>query len=79
MNIDDLKKLIAQKESHTLEFKKSTSLLKPIFQTLCGFLNGHGGTVLIGVTDSGKIVGQEVTDNTKKEIAKEIAKIEPPV
>lgn len=79
MNIDDLKLLIEKKESQTLEFKKSTSLIKPIFQTLCGFLNGYGGTVLVGVTDSGKIVGQEVTDSTKKEIANEISKIEPPV
>lgn len=44
-----------------------------------GFLNGRGGTVLIGVTDEGKIVGQHVTDNTRKEIAREIKKIEPPI
>ena len=33
--------------------------------------------VLIGVTEHGKIVGQEVSDNTQKEIAKEISDIEP--
>lgn len=33
--------------------------------------------MLIGVTDSGRIVGQDVTDNTKREIAREINKIEP--
>lgn len=79
MNIDDLKALIEQKESQTLEFKKSTSLLKTVFQTVCGFLNGSGGTVLIGVTDRGKIIGQEVSDSTKKEIAREISKFEPPI
>jgi len=31
------------------------------------------------VNDSGIIIGQKVTDDTKKEIAREIAKIEPPV
>lgn len=79
MKIEQIKELIKQGESHTLEFKKSTTQLKAAFETLCGFLNGHGGTVLIGVNDSGMIIGQKVTDDTKKEIAREIAKIEPPV
>ncbi|MBY0272886.1 MAG: putative DNA binding domain-containing protein [Alphaproteobacteria bacterium] len=79
MDIGQIKALVKQGESHTLEFKKSTTQLKAVFETLCGFLNGHGGTVLIGVNDSGMIIGQKVTDNTKKEIAREIAKIEPPV
>ena len=79
MNIKQVQALIDQGESGNVEFKTSTSQLKAAIQTLCAFLNGDGGTVLIGVTDSGKIVGQDVTDNTKKEIAKEIAKIEPPV
>ena len=79
MDIEQIKELVKQGESHTLEFKKSTTQLKAAFETLCGFLNGHGGTVLIGVNNSGMITGQEVTDNTKKEIAREIAKIEPPV
>ena len=79
MNIEQLKSIIKQGESHTLEFKKSTTQLKAAFETLCGFLNEHGGTVLIGVSDKGEIVGQNVTDNTRKEIAREINKIEPPV
>jgi ATP-dependent DNA helicase RecG len=79
MDIEQIKELVKQGESHTLEFKKSTTQLKSAFETLCGFFNGHGGTVLIGVNDSGMIIGQKVTDDTKKEIAREIAKIEPPV
>ena len=58
MDIEQLKSIIKQGESHTLEFKKSTTQLKAAFETLCGFLNGHGGTVLIGISDNGKIVGQ---------------------
>ena len=79
MDIEQIKELVKQGESHTLEFKKSTTQLKAAFETLCGFLNGHGGTVLIGVDNSGKLIGQEVADDTKNEIAREIAKIEPPV
>jgi ATP-dependent DNA helicase RecG len=79
MDIEQIKELVKQGESHTLEFKTSLTQLKGSFESLCGFLNGHGGTVLIGVTDSGKIVGQSVTNETKIEIANEISKFEPPV
>lgn len=77
MDIGQVTALIQQGESHNLEFKKSTTQLKPAFETVCAFLNGNGGTVLIGVSDSGQIVGQDVTDNTRQEIAREINKIEP--
>lgn len=79
IDFEELKTLVAQGESHILEFKKSTTQLKAAFETLCGFLNGHGGTVLIGVTDGGKILGQHVSDETRQDIAKEVAKIEPPI
>lgn len=60
MNLKQLKKIVAQGESDTVEFKKSTALSHPAFKTICAFLNGRGGVVLIGVTEHGKIVGQEV-------------------
>lgn len=78
MNHLELKTLIKQGESDTLEFKKSTSLLESVSQTLCGFLNGKGGIVLIGVSDEGKMIGQHVTDNTLQEIARSLGKFEPP-
>ena len=53
-----LKNIIAQGESDTLEFKKSTAQLRRATETLCGMLNGNGGMVLIGVTPNGRIVGQ---------------------
>ena len=46
-------------------------------ETLCGFLNAKGGVVIIGVNQKGNLVGSEVTDNTRQEIAREIQKIEP--
>lgn len=78
MNLEQIKKLAAQGESHALEFKKSTSLLIAAFETVCAFLNGDGGIVLIGVTDGGRIIGQQVSDKTRREIAQEILKLEPP-
>ncbi len=79
MKLAQLRKLVKQGESETVEFKKSTGLLRAAFETLCAFLNGKGGLVLIGVNDKGDFVGQEVTDNTRQEIANELHKIEPPV
>ena len=69
--------MIQQGESHCLEFKKSTAQIKPAFETVCAFLNGKGGYVLFGVKDNGELIGQQVSDNTKQDIANEIRKIEP--
>lgn len=73
-----LKTLVKHGESEILEFKNTTGSLSAGMQTVCAFLNSdHGGTVIFGVKDNGKIVGQEVTDKTRKEIAAELNKIEP--
>lgn len=77
MTREELETLAKNGESVTLEFKASTVNLKAALETLCAFLNGKGGTVLIGVKDNGQLIGQEITDNTKREIAREIKKIEP--
>jgi len=77
MDIKQIKSLTQKGESNTLEFKTSTANVKSAFETICAFLNGKGGTVLIGVKDKGQIIGQNVTDNTRREIANGIKKIEP--
>lgn len=77
MDINKLKELISKGESSHLEFKKTTGQLKAAFETLCAFLNGTGGTILIGVTDKGQIVGQQVNDKTLQDLARELSKIEP--
>lgn len=80
MKIAQLKTLVKHGESETLEFKNSTASLIAGMQTVCAFLNSdHGGTLIFGVTDTGKITGQAVTDKTRKEIGVELSKIEPPV
>lgn len=77
MDLNDISNLTKRGETTTLEFKKSTANLKSACETICAFLNGDGGTVLIGVTDNGQIVGQEISDKTKREIGVELAKITP--
>lgn len=57
-----LDSLISQGESETLELKRAG-------ETLCTFLNGEGGKVVIGVEPDGKLVGQDVADITLRDIA----------
>ena len=78
MTIDDIKALIAADESRTLELKKSTGELKDGMHAACAFLNTEGGWLIFGVTPKSlKIVGQQVTDDTKREISQALAGIEP--
>ena len=80
MTIDDIKKLITDDERRTLELKKSTGELKEGMKSACAFLNTEGGYLIFGITPTSlKVTGQYVTDNTQREIAQELAKIEPGV
>lgn len=54
----DIIELIRQGEGLTLEFKECRrNLNKNVYETVCAFLNRHGGTLLLGVSDSGEIKG----------------------
>lgn len=79
MELSAIEEIVQNGESEFLEFKKSTSLLNAVAETLCGFLNGKGGIVLIGVNSENTPVGQHVSDKTLQEIAAAFAKFEPPV
>ena len=76
-DLDIIKRLIAEKEGGLVEFKETTGQLERGMETLCAFLNGNGGTVLFGVNDKGKVIGQEVSDKTKRDIAEAINRLEP--
>lgn len=78
MDLLDLEQLVSFGESETIEFKKSTSHLSSVGETLCAFLNGSGGQVFIGVGSDGKLVGQHITDNTLREVATMLSKLDPP-
>ena len=76
--MDDIKDLItSDTETEKIEFKGTTGQLERGMETLCAFLNGEGGTVLFGVTDKGKITGQEVAGKTKETIGEAISRLEP--
>lgn len=77
MKLEEIKNLCEKGEKKVVEYKTSTSTLRSAFETVCAFLNSKGGIVLLGVKDDGSIVGQHVSDGTRKDIATEISKIEP--
>ena len=78
MKLSQLKALVKKGESDVLEFKTSTGSIDGAMKTMCAFLNSeHGGTVVFGVRDNGELIGQEISDKTKKDIAGELNKIEP--
>ncbi|MFH1465060.1 MAG: RNA-binding domain-containing protein [Pseudomonadota bacterium] len=78
MNPSQIERMIAQGESETVEFKRSSGQLSCAGETLCAFLNAQGGTVIVGVTERGKLVGQEVSDKTRRDLAAMLERFEPP-
>ena len=80
MTIDDIRALITSDESRTLEEKKTTGELKDGMHAACAFLNTEGDWLILGITPKYlKIIGQQVTDDTQREIAQAIAGLQPAV
>ena len=53
-----LERLLKDGEGFTVEFKKCTDTLSTsVFETVCSFSNRYGGFILLGVDDSGKVLG----------------------
>ncbi len=66
----DTYRLIQKGEGLAIEFKESRDgLSRNVFETVCAFLNRHGGNLFLGVSDAGDIVGiaSEHTGKIKKE------------
>ena len=58
MTPDNLRKLLAEGEGLTVEFKECVSeLSNSVFETVCSFSNRYGGHMLLGVKDNGEIIG----------------------
>ncbi|MFZ2633615.1 MAG: ATP-binding protein [Desulfosalsimonadaceae bacterium] len=57
-NKNQLMELIDKGEGLALEFKEcKRSLNRGVYETVCAFLNRHGGTLLLGVRDDGVVTG----------------------
>ncbi|MFO1077125.1 MAG: ATP-binding protein [Planctomycetota bacterium] len=77
MRNDELTLQVAAGESDTLEFKCSAAELRRAGETLCAFLSGNSGRVLIGVAPDGQIVGQDVADSPLRDLAATLSRSEP--
>ena len=78
MTTEQFAYLAASGESETLEFKATTGMRREAVMTVCAFLNQGGGQVLFGVTETGAVVGQQVSERTIEELSAELRRIEPP-
>ena len=68
----NLKKIISQGESETVEFKKSPSESKEIIKTISAFANTKGGTIFTGVSNSGKVLSVEIGKDTIERLVNQI-------
>jgi ATP-dependent DNA helicase RecG len=69
----NLQKIILQCESEILEFKRSTGEWREIIETISAFSNTKGGRIVIGVFDSGKLLGTEIGKDTIERLANQIS------
>ena len=80
MTIEDIKRIISDDETKHLELKKTTGELKDGMHSACAFLNTEGGWLIFGIAPTSlKIVGQDVTESTRRELAQALVGMEPAV
>lgn len=65
MNKTNVRKLIFEGESVTLDFKKTITSCEKIARTMVSFANNKGGKLLIGVADDGTIKGVKSEDEER--------------
>ncbi len=79
LSLEYIRQLVSGNEGADVEFKETTGQLNRGMETLCGMINGNGGAVVFGVSNKGKIIGQEIGDKTTREIGDAINKFDPAV
>ena len=77
MTREAISDLIASGEGATVEFKRS--LARDVGRELCAFANAGGGTVLLGVTDAGKVVGVADHNRSKARVLSTARSADPPI
>ncbi len=80
MTFEEIQELIAKDEHRCLELKKTTGELQDGMHTACAFLNTDGGWLIFGVAPKSlKMLGQQVSDDTQREIAQALSGLHPAV
>lgn len=68
----EVQQLLLSGESETVEFKQSLGELHEIIATAGAFANGTGGTIVIGVAPSGKVLGVDIGKDTLEALANSV-------
>ncbi|WP_245612428.1 AlbA family DNA-binding domain-containing protein [Palaeococcus ferrophilus] len=76
MDASEVVALIKAGENERIEFKKSVN--RDIAREICGLANAEGGYILVGVADSGEIVGCDVK-RSKEVVTSSLQGITPPI
>ena len=79
IDIDYIRNIASNNEGVDVEFKETTGQLNRGMETLCGMINGRGGIVVFGVNNKGKIIGQEISDKTTREIGDALGRFDPSI
>ena len=80
LTIDDIQSIVRRDESRILEVKKTTGELVAGMKSGCAFLNTEGGWLFFGVDPKSlNVLGQDVSDQTRQDIAKEMRKFSPTI
>ncbi len=69
----EIEELLYRAESKTLEFKRDLSHFEPILKTVIAFANTAGGTLIIGRSSDGEIVGIKDIFKAEEALANSIA------
>jgi ATP-dependent DNA helicase RecG len=69
---EKIKNLIKSGESERLEFKSSLADINEIVEDVSALSNSKGGKILIGISNSGKVLGIEVGKDTVERLANKI-------
>jgi ATP-dependent DNA helicase RecG len=63
---------ISKRENQSAEFKKSVGEWKEIVETISAFSNTRGGEILVGMLNSGKVIGVKVGKDTIEDLTNKI-------
>lgn len=72
MTIGELKNQVREGEGEKLEFKKKVAFPEKIVREVVAFANTHGGNLIIGIDDDGKISGVKFADEENFEMERAI-------
>lgn len=74
MELQTLKKLVAQGEGSQIEFKRKANFPDKIMKEISAFANTNGGILFIGVDDDGTLAGLKYAEEDEFELKKTIEK-----